>query len=448
MQQTDRFTAALLYVIALLIANSAAASRADDDQQLTLAIEHLAKLDPSLPEERRELIATLNDSEQSDPLRRTALNRLASAATRDGSLHDALIACMKSGYGDYYFRIEAIRSLHAAGVPASRAVPVLSDALDDKEFRGMYKCGIPLTAIVASELASYGAEAKSAIPKLLEHDQKSALGTIDPWQFPLYARGEASVMPLAGVLVDDPNVRDRRAAASYLLQQRNIARPATDALIKALADADEEVRITSAAILVHLGDRADALNIFLSAINSKDAERRLFLSSWVVRFNLPLEVTHGVSRKLLDDDDARVRWRAAKSLDMADVYLTLLKDPDICTRVGAARELVAIESHGKEVFATLLEVICTAEGSDRFYALAAMRDLPQEIRAVGAPVFATLLCDDSRGFGFKIANYAARYLSDVQDPSIELRGLVEEAARQSLGTHSCAAKVLETWDGK
>lgn len=450
MQRNDRFLRAILCLVAIQIGNLAGDCRAEDDPQLTLAIEHLEELAPSQPEERRELIATLNDAEQSDLLRRTALKRLASTATDDQEVHDALIAFVESGYGDWHLRSEALGSLHQAGVPASRAVPVLIVALDDQQFRAGWNKTIyvTMTDITASHLAGYGAEAKAAIPKLLEHDQKNALGAIDPWQFPLYAHGEASVLPLAGVLVDDPDVEHRRTAANRLLYHRSIAQPATDALTKALADADEEVRVTSAATLVHLGDRTEALDTFLSAINSRDAERRLFVTKWLIHFDPPIKGTQETLRMLLEDDDAWVRWQAAQSLNLAEVYVAMLEDADTSTRIRAAREVIKTKSHDGEVFATLLEIVRTTEGSDRFHALATMKSLPEEIRAAGAPVFVTLLSDDSRGYGRATASYAARYLSNVKDPSPELRAQVEAAAKQWKKAKSPPAQVLKAWDGE
>ena len=445
MQQVIRTNLALLTSISATLV-LAETPGGDSKQSLQLAIQHSEQLDPSQPAERSELLDTFRDTAQSPRLRGAALRRLASTPSDDPQLHDDLIALLESDQIDHFLGAVTIQSLHPIGVPASRAVPVLCRVLEGKPSTGIFKCTTPLYSYAALQLAEYGDEAKVAISRLLELDEKYAVGMIDPWGFPLYATGEASVLPLAGVLADAPDVEHRRTAARNLMRLKHTAQPAAPALRNALSDPDEEVRMSSAAALIHQGERQEAVEVLLAARHSSDAANRARLADWLPDFDPRLEATDEVLRTLLLDDIAKVRWEAAKSLDSTEVYLTMLEDPETATRTRAATSLLKEQAYVEQAFAALLDIARSTEGMNRLYAVGAMRRVPAEIRAPANPLFAKLLRKDSPSYDSNTASLAARYLREVKNPSPELRAGVEEAAGQTERSNLSAARVLAAWD--
>ncbi|HEX7337676.1 MAG TPA: HEAT repeat domain-containing protein [Gemmatimonadales bacterium] len=278
-------------------------------------------------------------------------------------------------------------------VGGAKAVPVLLETVNATRTEDSDVREIALRAL--ARIADPG-----AVEPLIQ-----ALATADVWLAPRIAdiltrHGEAAVDPLTLVLGDSTRQPARAWAANVLGEVR--APRAFPVLVRALSDADDEVRAKAATALGRLGDRRAVGYLLEQLLTDPAPFVRLRIAASLGQFGGP-EVTERLVRAL-GDPAWWVRMRSVEALEQigpgAEAPLLVAlddSDPDIRARAAVALERLGVPGRLAQ----------SIENGER---------VPESTATLG-----------------KFAGAGARELlvELMQHPSIEVRSAVVSAVRQA-----------------
>jgi HEAT repeat protein len=263
-----------------------------------------------------------------------------------------------------YVRVKAAEALwKIEKTPASILLPVLLDALKDKE-AGVRALAPPVIALLGSKakpalpllvqllgdkeldvklsaiaaLGELGSVAKESAKDLLALTADKDFFLLEPFVGAALANLGDSVLPTLAQALADPSAERRRVAAYALGSMGRNAAPVADGLAKALQADDAATRILAARALGKIGPEAQkCLEKLEAALTDKEAAVRIeiALATWCVSG----KPTHtGVIVKALADPSVNVREAACQALgamkakEAVAPLLTLLQDKDLHLR--------------------------------------------------------------------------------------------------------------------
>ncbi len=327
-----------------------------------------------------------------------------------------LIDIMIDPTAPWFSRRQAAQTLGRIGSSAKKAIPLLADLLDQQT-----NADDPTFVWATKALALFGPVAKQAAPVLAQQLRDESVPidhrrvTIDA-----LARIGAAHPAVVPVLIetlnsssDDPMLCQLAAEALGLVGPQ--ASAAVPALMRATRQQSESLRRTSAMALGAMGSRAEPAVPALVELLAFDpsAAVRDQAAEALARIGL---AAASVLQHLLEDDDAKVRWRAAASIgkirppakSAAQALTAALRDESPQVRMHAAESLWIVSPDAETIVPALLAEF---ENEDRQIRIRAFRLLigigPAAGRAVD-PLRKML--DDRRGYVRQIAAKALEKL--------------------------------------
>ncbi len=304
---------------------------------LSQPIAGAAEALPAKPESGSAVAATLTAA-LADPDRQVRLEAARALERIGPGCTDMVARCLQ--HGDASVRVGAIIVLARFGAEAKQAVPALIQCLSDPV--------VEVRFAAARALRAVGREAQAAAPALsrllADPDRLVRMNSADA----LEAIGPPAVAPTAAMLVSSPDAAARMASADVLRRIGAEAAPAVPALAGAMSDPAPEVRNAAAQALRAI-DRASlpAAAALAAAMNDPDRTVRLSAAGALERLGTAA-LTHVAAQ--LNSNDWQTRALAIRVIelygpdarDAAPALSARLLDPEPAVREAAARALRAV----------------------------------------------------------------------------------------------------------
>jgi hypothetical protein len=303
------------------------------------------KVDLAASNADEQLVQIIRDTTNTT-YRFQAVVQLISMDETAKSHREVLIKVMKSN-PNARLRAYVATNLHKL-LDAKTGVPLLIESLWD---RGAFSRCSNVADSVAGGIASYGESARFAVPMiqkametkgpdglLVATDLHRVLGAIDPMQFPFFAYGEASVMPLAKVLdSDDPALRRQAILRLYALS--DIAKPAIPAVETMLNDADDYVQVMAASMLLRFATNDQAATVIAKIADNEESENRLLALKQIGLGHNRVPMGQMVLQRATSDAEEEVRKTAYLSLNSVPTLVKALDDASPLVVEAAVKQL-------------------------------------------------------------------------------------------------------------
>jgi len=330
-----------------------------------------------------------------------------------------LIEIAADSKAPWYSRRQAALTLGRIGPPAKEAVPLfvklLDDTGDDEDAASPW---------AAKALALFGPVAKSAAPALIVRlKDKSAriadrLAAIDALS--QIGIADAAVVPALIEVLNSANekLELRTVTAEALAYIGPNASAAVPALLRATGEANENLRRAAAAAIGAIGPMADVAIPTLAELLVFDESAAVRDQAADALSRIGSAATKLLAR-LLADEDAEVRWRAAQSLgkirppakSAVPALTKALEDKNVEVRMHAMESLWAIGGEAKPLIPFLLIEFTNEDRQIRVRAYKLLIAMGKDAQ----PAIERLreLAEDERPFVRQIARKALESLTGI-----------------------------------